>query len=161
MKIYLSNYWRQTGYLLLVSIVFIILGTIVFCIWSNDREDYIFVLCSAYFILVLTGIFLCSKRFLTYIIIDNKEIKSFSFFSRELCSVSTERKIYYTIFSTPQGVKRAEFIAISNEPFIYQETFGFAKVRFIQHYNTAKQIIIPYNFQILQLLDVDKWERIN
>lgn len=80
MKIYLSNYWRQTGYLLLVSIIFIILGTIVFCIWSNDREDYIFVLCSAYFILVLTGIFLCSKRFLTYIIIDNKKLNRFHSF---------------------------------------------------------------------------------
>lgn len=161
MKIHLSNYWRQTGYLILGLIVFIILGTIVFCIWSNDREDYIFVLCSAYFILVLTGIFLCSKRFLTYIIIDDKAIKSFSFFSRELCSVSTKMKIYYTIFSTPQGVNRAEFIAISNEPFSYQETYGFAKVRFIQHYDISKQIVLPYNSQVLQLLDIDKWERIN
>lgn len=161
MKIYLSKYWRQTGYLILGLIIFIIIGTIAFCIWSNDSEDYIFVLCSIYFILVLTGISLCSKRFLTYIIIDNKEIKSFSFFSRNLCSVSTEKIIYYTIFSTPQGNNRAKFIVISNEPFSYQETYGLAKVRFIQHYDTSKQIVLPYNSQVLQLLDGGNWELIN
>ena len=56
---------------------------------------------------------------------------------------------------------RLEFIAISNSPFEYQETYGIAKVRFLQHYDMAKQIVLPYDNQTIKLLDIQKWHKVN
>ena len=103
----------------------------------------------------------CSKRFLTYVTFKNYEIHSYSFFSKELCTITTTNPIYYKIFTTPQGLlNKNEYIVLSNEQFEYQETYGFAKVRFIQHYNMSKQIILPYNEQTIQFLDLDSWYKI-
>lgn len=160
MKIYLSKYWRQSSILSFCVIIFLVVGLAAFCIWSNDKEDYIMVLCVALYVLILGCILLGSKRFLTYAIIEKKQIHSYSFFSRELCVISTEKPVYYSIFNSPQGGKTARFIAVSNELFEYRDTYGFAKVRFIQHYDMHKQIVLPYNDQVMRLLDFDNWHRI-
>lgn len=160
MKIYLSKYWRQSSILSFCVIIFSVAGLIAFCIWSNDKEDYIMVLCVAVYVLMLGGILLGSKRFLTYAIIEKNQIHSYSFFSKKLCVISTEKPVYYAIFSTPQGGRIAKFIVISNELFEYRDTYGFAKVRFIQHYDMAKQVVLPYNDQVIRLLDFDDWQRI-
>lgn len=152
MKIYISKYWRQSGILSFCVLIFLVVGLIVFCIWSNDKEDYIMVLCVAVYVLILGGILFGSKRFLTYAIIF--------IFSKKLCVISTEKPVYYAIFSTPQGGRIAKFIVISNELFEYRDTYGFAKVRFIQHYDMAKQVVLPYNDQVIRLLDFDDWQRI-
>lgn len=160
MKIYLSKYWRQSSILSFCVIIFSVAGLIAFCIWSNDKEDYIMVLCVAVYVLMLGGILLGSKRFLTYAIIEENKIHSYSFFSKELCVISTEKPVYYAIFNTPQGGRIAKFIVIYNELFEYRDTYGFAKVRFIQHYDMAKQVVLPYNDQVIRLLDFDDWHRI-
>lgn len=118
------------------------------------------VLCVAMYVLMLGGILLGSKRFLTYVIIEKDQIHSYSFFSKELCVISTKKPVYYAIFNTPQGGKIAKFIVISNELFEYRDTYGFAKIRFIQHYDMSKQVVLPYNDQVIRLLDFDDWHRI-
>lgn len=160
MKIYLSKYWRQSSILSFCVIIFLVVGLVAFCIWSNDKEDYIMVLCVAVYVLILGCILLGSKRFLTYAIIEKNQIHSYSFFSKELCVISNEKPVYYAIFNTPQGGKIAKFIVISNELFEYRDTYGVAKVRFIQHYDMAKQVVLPYNDQVIKLLNFDDWHRI-
>lgn len=59
-----------------------------------------------------------------------------------------------------KGGRIAKFIVISNELFEYRDTYGFAKVRFIQYYDMAKQVVLPYNDQVIRLLDFDDWHRI-
>lgn len=141
--------------------ILLIFASVFFCVWSNDREYYIIVLCVAWYVLILGCILVCSKRFLTYVTFKNYEIHSYSFFSKELCTITTTNPIYYKIFTTPQGLlNKNEYIVLSNEQFEYQETYGFAKVRFIQHYNMSKQIILPYNEQTIQFLDLDSWYKI-
>lgn len=141
MKIYLSKYWRQNSLFILCLMILLIGALVFFCIWSNDREDYIMVLCAAWCVFILGCILVCSKRFLTYAIVEKHEIHSYSFFSKKLCT------------------KR--FIVLSNEPFEYQATYGAAKVRFIQHYNMAKQMVLPYNEQTIPILNLDAWQKMN
>lgn len=157
MKIYLSKYWRCGSLFFLCLLLLSIVSTVCFCVWSNDREDYIVVLCSLWVVSVLGGVLICSKRFLTYVIVENNEIQSFSLFSKKLCSITTATPIYYAVFDSPQGMQCARFIALSNEPFEYRATYGVAKVRFIQHYNMAKQIVMPYNEQTISILNLDTW----
>ena len=162
MKIYLSKYWRQSSLCVLCLIIVLVVGLLLFRIWSNSEEDYIMVICVTWFVLVLGCILFCSKRFLTYAIIEKHQIHAYSFFSKELCTIRTTDPIYYALFTTPQGVKsQSEFIALSNEPFEYQATYGIAKVRFIQHYNLAKQIVLPYNDQVAPLLNLENWHKMN
>lgn len=125
MKIYLSKYWRQSGIFNFCFMIFLVAGLIAFCIWSNDKEDYIMVLCVSVYVLILGCMLLGSKRFLTYSIIEKNQIHSYSFFSKELCVISTEKPVYYAIFNTPQGGRIAKFIVISNELFEYRDTYGF------------------------------------
>lgn len=161
MKIYLSKYWRQNALFIFCLMILLIVASVFFCVWSNDREDYIIVLCVAWCVLILGCILVCSKRFLTYVIFKNYEIHSYSYFSKKLCTITTTNPIYYKIFTTPQGLlNKNEYIVLSNELFEYKETYGFAKVRFIQHYNMSKQIILPYNEQTIQFLDLDSWHKI-
>lgn len=120
MKIYLSKYWIQSSLFIICLMLFLIVGSVLFCVWSNDREDYIMVLCAAWFVLMLGCVLLCSKRFLTYATIEKHEIHSYSLFSKKLCTLTTTNQIYYAIFTTPQGVlSKNKFIALSNEMFEY------------------------------------------
>ena len=162
MKIYLSKYWRLSSLFVLLLIAIFVIGTIAYCIWSGDDEDYIFVLCASVNVLILGCILLMSKRFLTYAVVENHQICSYSLFSKKLCCVNTTAPTYYTIFLTPQGdLGISKFIAISNEPFEYQPTYGNAKVRFIQHYNMKKQIVLPLNEQTVDLLKFDDWHKVD
>ncbi len=162
MKIYLSKYWRQSSLFILCLMVLIVIGVVFFCLWSRDREDYIMVLCGAWFEFVLGCILLCSKRFLTYAVVERHQIHSYSLFSKKLCTINTAAPVYYALFSSPQGAFGiGRFIVISNAPFVYQATYGRAKVRFIQHYNMAKQIVLPFNDQVAPLLNLDAWHKNN
>lgn len=161
MKIYLSKYWRQNSLFILCLMILLIVALVFFCFWSNDREDYIMVLCTSWFVLILGCILICSQKFLTYAIVEKHEIHSYSLFSKKLCTITTTSPIYYAVFSSPQGMLSTNrFIVLSNEPFEYQATYGVAKVRFIQHYNMAKQIVLPYNEQTIPILNLDAWYKI-
>lgn len=84
------------------------------------------------------------------------------YFQKKLCTITTTNPTYYAVFTSPQGMLSTDrFIVLSNEPFEYQTTYGVAKVRFIQHYNMAKQIVIPYNEQTIPILNLDAWHKIN
>ena len=147
---------------ILCLMIFLIAATVFFCAWSRDREDYIMVLCVTWWVFILACILVCSKRFLTYVIVEKDEIHSYSFFSRELCTVTTANPTYYAVFTTPQGMlSTKKFVALSNEPFEYQVTYGVAKVRFIQHYNMKKQIVLPYDDEVISLLNFDDFHKIN
>lgn len=162
MKIYLSDYWRKNSLFNLCLIILIIVGTVIFCAWSRDSEDYIMIICSAWFVLVLSSILLCSKRFLTYIIVGTNQVHSYSIFNKRLCTVDTTTPTYYAIFKTSQGflcVK--QFIALSNKPFQYQPVYGISRVRFIQHYNMKVQIVLPYNEKTIPLLKLEEWHNVN
>lgn len=161
LKIYLSFYWRRSFFALIAFFAVIVIGTVIFCLWSRNREDYVFVLCSLCFIIVgLVAVF-CSKRFLTYALCNNQQICSFSFFNKKLCTVETEKPVYYAVFKTPKAYRSVEqFIALSNEPFLYQDTYGKAKVRFIKHYDMQKVVLLPYNSEVGQYLTLDKWNDI-
>lgn len=162
MKIYLSTYWRISNLLNLCMIIIIIIGTIIFCIWSNSSEDYIMVLCALIHILGFGGIIVCSRKFLTYILWEKPLFQSYSFFKTKLCEVDTSKPVYYKIFQTPQGqFENGQFIAISNEQFQYQEIYGIAKIRFIQYYDWKKQIVLPYNQKTILLLEIDNWNNIS
>lgn len=160
MKIYLSKYWRRSSLFILCLIMLLVVGLVFFCIWSNDRENYIMVLCVAWFVFILACILLCSKRFLTYAIIENHQIHSYSLFSKKLCTIITTKPTYYAFFSSSQGVSNKKFIVISNAPFEYQATYGTAKVKFIQHYDMAKQVVLPFNYQVAQQLNIDDWHNV-
>lgn len=162
MRIDLSKKWQQSRLFLLCLIAVISVGTAVFCIWSNSKEDYIMCLCAAWFILAAACLLFFSRRLCTYAVIEEDHIQSFSAASQKLCTISTADAVYYTIFTSPEGSAHGkEFIAISNSPFEYQETYGIAKVRFLQHYDMAKQIVLPYDNQTIKLLDIQKWHKVN
>ena len=161
MKIYLSKYWRINSLVNFCVMIFIIVGTVLFFVWSNDSEDYIMVLAASLYVLILGCILVGSKRFHTYVIVEKHEIYSYSLFSKKLCTITTTNPIYYAVFTTPQGLNTSKFIALSNEPFEYQTTYGVAKVRFIQHYNMEKIIVLPYNIQTIPILNLDEWHKIN
>lgn len=160
MKIYLSKYWRKSSLFILCLMVLLVIGLIFFCVWSNNREDYIMFLCVGWFVFILGCILLCSKRFLTYAIMEKDQIHSYSFFSTKLCTIKTAAPTYYALFSSPQGTSNKKFIVISNVPFVYQDTYGVAKVRFIQHYNMAEQIVLPFDEQVKPLLNLGEWHRV-
>ena len=70
MKIYLSKYWRINSLVNFCVMIFIIVGTVLFCVWSNDSEDYIMVLAASLYVLILGCILVGSKRFHTYVIVE-------------------------------------------------------------------------------------------
>lgn len=162
MKIYLSKYWRQSSLFNLCMLILFAIVLIVFCIWYYEEDGGIVVVFFLSLgILSFGGILLGSKRFLTYAVVENHQIHSYSVFSKKLCTVTTSLPTYYKIFSTPQGMNTAKFIVISNEPFEYRETYSFAKVRFIQHYDTAKQIVLPLNDEVVKLLNLlEEWHKV-
>ena len=162
MKIYLSTYWRKSNLFNLCMIIFIVIGTIIFCIWTEgNEEDYVIILCSLLYILGFGGIIVGSRKFLTYVLVENNLFQSYSFFNNKLCEVDINKPIYYVIFNTPQGqFANSQFIAISNEMFHYQAFYGITKIRFIQYYDWKKQIILPYNKQTILLLELDKWNKV-
>lgn len=150
MRIDLSKKWQQSRLFLLCLIAVISVGTAVFCIWSSSKEDYIMCICAAWFVLVAACLVIFSRRLCTYAVIEESHIQSFSAASQKLCTISTADAVYYVIFTSPEGsVHGKEFIAISNSPFEYQKTYGIAKVRFLQHYDIAKQIVLPYDNQTI------------
>lgn len=162
MRIDLSKKWQQSRSLLLSLIAVISVGTAVFCIWSSSKEDYIMCICAAWFVLVAACLVIFSRRLCTYAVIEESHIQSFLPTSQILCTISTTAAVYYAIFTSPEGSAHGkEFIAISNSPFEYQETYGIAKVRFLQHYDMAKQIVLPYDNQTIKLLDIQKWHKVN
>ena len=157
MRIDLSKKWQQSRSLLLSLIAVISVGTAVFCIWSSNKEDYIMCICAAWFVLVAACLVIFSRRLCTYAVIEESHIQSFLPTSQILCTISTTDAVYYAIFTSPEGSAHGkEFIAISNSPFEYQETYGIAKVRFLQHYDMAKQIVLPFDDQTFKLLDIQK-----
>ena len=161
MRIDLSKKWQQSRSLLLSLIAVISIGTAVFCIWSSNKEDYIMCICAAWFVLVAACLVIFSRRLCTYAVIEESHIQSFLPTSQILCTISTTDAVYYAIFTSPEGSAHGkEFIAISNSPFEYQETYGIAKVRFLQHYDMAKQIVLPFDDQTFKLLDIQKWHNV-
>lgn len=162
MKIPLSDYWRKSSLFNLCLLIFIVFGTIAFCIWSRDKEVYIIVICALPFIIILIAMLLCSRRFLTYVIVEAHQTQAYSFFNKELCSINFDTQVYYSIFkSTEGGIYTKQFIAVSNVPFKYQPVYGASKIKFIQHYDLKKQIVMPYNEKIIPFLKLDDWIKVN
>lgn len=158
MKIYLSDYWRKNFVFNLCCVILIVLGTIIFCLWSRDKEDYIFTIFSLFPAVPLIAILLSSKRFLTYVRIEDNKIISYSFRNKKLCVVNTHCEVYYSLFISPQGLLgTAEFIAISNEPFKCQDDLNPLKKRFITRYDMNKQIILPYQKDVVSSLKLNCW----
>ena len=130
---------------------------------QQQRRLYyvIMCICAAWFVLVAACLVIFSRRLCTYAVIEESHIQSFLPTSQILCTISTTDAVYYAIFTSPEGSAHGkEFIAISNSPFEYQETYGIAKVRFLQHYDMAKQIVLPFDDQTFKLLDIQKWHNV-
>lgn len=158
MKIYLSKYWRFNCLCEVIMIFLLVAGTTAFCLWFRTVENYIMVLCCAIFVSILAVALFLSKKFLTYVIYENRVFTSFTFFGKQCCKVYGDKAVYYAKFISPQGqYGLKEFVAVSNEPFDFQPTYGKAHIRFIQHYNLNKIVVFPYDETIIPLLRVDEW----
>lgn len=113
----------------------------------------IFVFCSTY-------------RLFTYTINENEFFESF-IFKKSLCTVDKTKPIYYTIFLANEGMfSRKKYIALSNEPFEFQDTssirlFPWDKKPFLVSYNVKKQIVMPYNETTQLFLETEIWKSIS
>ena len=162
MKIILSRYWRKSVYFITIVMLALILSTAIFCLWSRDQEDVLLISLVAVYILIESYLLNCSKRFLTYVLAEDHTFTSFSFFHRYLCTVDTNHPVYYAVFQTPESMYGfQEFIALSNEPFVYQPTYGISKKSFIYHYDMKKQIVLPYREETFSILHLTEWRRIH
>ncbi len=164
MKIYLSKYWWLNSFIMIFLIVFIVIGAVIFCAWSRDREDYIVILCAASWVLVAIGILFLTKRLLAYTIVGENQIKEFSVFSKELCTVKTSDAVYYEILPLIVGVFCTEkFIVLSDAPFASYHYRGFFRLLELCKYidKNGSQIILPYNNgQIINQFGSSKLHRI-
>lgn len=75
-----------------------------------------------------------------------------------------QQQMRFTMRFSPRRKARPTAKSLSQyqtSPFEYQKTYGIAKVRFLQHYDMAKQIVLPYDNQTIKLLDIQKWHKVN
>jgi len=174
MKIKLSNYWFKNLYgQLLIYGVFI-----TYLFYKIGRENaelikandsiiyYLFhiIFPIIWGIIVLDVGVIMPRKFLRTISIEKDKFIS-TFFGKYKCEVSRKQPIYYVIFDCKEsnfgGVKR--FFAVSNEKFVYEvrKPNWRSENRFIDYYDSTKQIIFPYNQETEKLIDYDNWIHVN
>lgn len=161
MKIEAFKGEKYSAYFFLGIMAMIVLSSIQSCIWLNDEEDYILVLCVLPFVIVWSYLFYIVRKSFAYVIWENKYIQSYSFFKRKLCEVDLNKPVYYIVFKIQNGrYMGRRYVAISNEPFQYQPVYGIAKMEFIYHYDWKKIIIVPYERQTILLVKFEEWQNI-
>ena len=93
-------------------------------------------------------------KYLMIVTVKDFTIRSF-LFGNQKCEVYLDRQIYYAVFKCLVSNSHSEkFIALSNEPFLYEEKKATAWSRntYIECHDVTQQIILPYNEKTKQLL---------
>ena len=168
MSVYLSSYWKKNILVGLVINFMIIISSIVFCAWSNDKEDYVLVSCSLFFVLLLSYLMFLSMKLIRYVTIKNQDLIMCSFYGKQISSINLESDVYYEILPLIEGTySRASFIIISNTPFVSYRERGFTGLMATCKSLDANgnQVIMPYKDQytlnIIGRLQHEGWKPIS
>lgn len=139
---------------------------IILCVFLfiNDVTLMLFLIMMIVIAMTVTQIIVfCSiYRLLTYT--ENKQYTYESYlFKKCLCVVDKTKPIYYVKFEANEGLfSKNEYIVLSNEPFVYQETcslriFPWETKPLLVSYDVNKQIAMPYNEKSKSILETDGW----
>lgn len=164
MRIYLSNYWKKNCIFSAVIVSIIIIATVMFCVWSHDREDYILIAGSLFFVFLICYMIFISMKLVRYVVKDKQQFIMYSFVGKKISSLNLETEIYYEVLPLTEGMfSKQDFIVLSNTPFMSYRSNHFICLSKIcksidKHGN---QIIMPYNKQyITNLFDISAWHKI-
>lgn len=129
MRLYLSNYWKKNIITSLVIIFIIVIATTAFCIWSCDKEDYILVMCSLFFIILYCCMIFKTMKLIRYVEEENQRLVMYSFDGKKMSSINLEEDIYYEILPLTEGsFSQPDYIILSNIPFTSYRASGFTKL---------------------------------
>lgn len=137
----------------------------MFCIWSHDKEDYILIIGSLFFIFLFVHMTKRASKLVRYIVEENKQLVMYSFKKKKLSTLNLNSDIYYEVLTLIEGTySKQDFIVLSNlqfESFQKKDAFGLAQICKEVDAN-GKQIIMPYkNPYIFNLLNVATCHEIN
>ncbi len=164
MKIYLSSYWKKSCVFCAIFVAIVVVSTVMFCIWSQDKEDYVLIIGSLLFIFLFGYLINTSLKLVRYIKVENNNLVMYSFCKKAMCAINLEAVVYYEILPLIESAyTKKEYIILSNFPF---ESFqkrsaeGLAKICKLIDTN-GNQIISPFNNQFSSnLLNIDKYYKI-
>ncbi len=159
MKIYLSNYWKQTCIFCVLTVFVLFVATVIFCFWHHSEEDYILIVSSSLMIIIFAYLMSVSLRLFRYVKEENMQLVMYSFRKIKLSSLQLDADIYYEVLSLIEGTySRQDFVVLSNIPF---ESFhnkkisGLAETCKLVDFN-GNQVIMPYNCQYVRELLEDR-----
>lgn len=159
MKYYIdkgTNQLEWFGYLF--GLVFPV-GAIISLLWTNEVDSRLVYGCVISYPLVFVLGFI-DRRSTSYAKITASTVDAYSMFGKLYCSVSMEQTVYFISFEsyrakTKYKGKYKPFIALSNQPFRYQDPTKV--VNFIVRYDLHTIVVLPYDDRTKPLLPVDNW----
>lgn len=165
MKIYLSKYWIKNNICLLASLIILIIIFIILSIKIDNAEDTIIMVgCGMFYVFLFCYLLRVVISYVRYVVKENNQFVMCSFFGKRITAISLDFDVYYETLPLIEGMYSTQnFIIISNHPFrSYREQGFFQLGKLCKTLDKTKnQIIMPYNEQTQNLLDVSKYNFIN
>ena len=164
LKVKMSRYYWIALYVFLIMGSIVEIGLTCFFLRYGSFEDPVLDIFFMLFIPLMLGfVALLPWKYLMTMQVEETVIRSF-LFGKLKCEVYTNREVYYALFRCREtNTNSRDYIAISNEMFIYKEgkrTFWSTNT-FIDRYDRTKQIIFPYDEKTKHLFPLEKWTRVN
>ncbi len=161
MKIHLSSVWRQRAQIMLFLLVCCLVGPIAVNLYYGVTGVERFLMPIFAFPGVVASIWVLQGdiRRLTHVIPEEHQFTAYSVFNKKLYTLDLTRPVYYGIFNARQDLFYFnDFIALSNEPFKFEEDKDWRY--FIVRYDLNTLLVMPYNDKTKPLMQLEKWERI-
>lgn len=161
MKIPLSRHTRiLTAVFLAVLLAVAVLTALTLTVYEGESTQSI-LLCLGGLALMIGYYFYAENTKLLSVEIAEGELRSYSLTNKLLCTVKLDEPVWYALLDEPEGRRERQYIAVSNEEFKVKASYGMTKLHFIQSYDTAKRIVLPYDESTKPLLDTADWTKVN
>lgn len=167
MKISMFKFYKSTIIFCSILGIFTIVGSIIFTIYYYSGvglDDYIML-----FLVIPIGIgvslfpIIINYKQLTHVFLEHDKCISYSLLRKNLCQINFNESVFYSFFDVRFLYEPPiRFIALSNMSFkCVQDTKSIFEKKFYGTYNQKQIIIFPYDDQVVPLLNLDNWHRIN
>ena len=156
MKIYLSKSWVNA--IIVVWVVFIV-GNLILLYPRIIKGTYGFLLfLSLLFAMEWLLITFLLRKYFSYVVVNDNIYQSY-FLKQQLCQINGNQKIYYALIKTYENSREIKpYIVLSEQKFQLPENTRKLEHGFLTTYDWKKLILLPYNDQTVQLIDVSMWE---
>ena len=167
MKISMFKFYKTTIICFMTLGIFAIIGSIIFTVYYYSGvglDDYI-VLLWVIPMGIAVSLFpiLINYKQLTHVFLNHEKCISYSLLRKKLCQINLNEPVFYSFFDVRFAyTPSVRFIALSNIPFrCEQNPKSFFEKKFYGSYDQKQIIIFPYGEQVVPLLNLDNWHKIN